>query len=274
MAAFDDRISIVYTPPGAIQAPLARDMASRVDAVWIDTARAGCGPGSACGLRRGMRVLLFDIGGVGDGYDVFTLTGTRREVLLHGSPNSPLARVYRRADTWVTEVTQRVYYHDVQTSRLMRYDGYRSDQPLVDHVVGFDVAYYVDPSPTSVPPPPPGFASCVYDAGDPPRPLLRDLGGETPTRLTLAQLRDGPICGVAPNRFDGDLLRVRRIGLTVRVRVASDRLRRADPDGVSSGVAAARVTPTVEDYSVSVDVAPRVSAGWFRPSASGPAEPQ
>ena len=115
MAAFDDRISIVYTLPGAIQAPLPRDMASRVDVVWIDTARAGCRPGSACGFRRGMRVLLFDIGGVGDGYEVFTLTGTRREAMLHGSPNSPLARVYRRADTWVTEVTQRVLRTDLRS---------------------------------------------------------------------------------------------------------------------------------------------------------------
>ena len=51
----------------------------------------------------------------------------------------------------------------------MMYDGDRSDVPVIDHVVDLRFAYYGDPAPTSVTPPPPGSANCAYAAGRLPR---------------------------------------------------------------------------------------------------------
>ena len=271
MAAFADRLTVLFAPPSAIQAPLGRTMTSRLDDLWIDGASVGCAAGRACGLRAGTRMLVLDVGGVGHGYDLFTVQGTRGDGLVHAPPGAGLSRRYPRAGAWVTEVTQRAYYRDVATDRLMRYDGYRSDQPVIDHVVDFEVAFYADPSPFSVPPPPPGQASCVYDAGDPPRPLLDDLGGDTPRRLSLDQMTDGPMCGLSPNRFDGDLLRVRRIRLTLRVRTASEHLRAPAEDAPEP---AERAGPAIEDYEVSLDVAPRVQGGRLGPSLQTPVDGQ
>jgi hypothetical protein len=66
----------------------------------------------------------------------------------------------------------------------MVYDGDRSDVPLVDHVADMQVAYVAD-EPTSL--------------------------------LTPAELADGPVVGESPNRFDADLLRVRRVRVTLRL---------------------------------------------------------
>jgi hypothetical protein len=47
--------------------------------------------------------------------------------------------------------------------------------------------------------------------------LLSPLGGASLSELTGAELTDGPFCGIAPNRFDADLLRIRRVRVSLRV---------------------------------------------------------
>jgi hypothetical protein len=76
--------------------------------------------------------------------------------------------------------------------------------------------------------------------------------------LGAAILTDGPWCpdSLAPNRFDADLLRIRRIRVTLRAQVLSVSLRGsgalfADP-GTSQG--GGRMVP---DAHVVIDVAPR-----------------
>lgn len=258
-----DRISMLAIGSIGVQARLADDLASPYTPLRLDVGRPGCRPGGTCGFSSGMRALIFDVGGVGRGYDVFTITRAGRRGVSHGPPNPPLTRRYRRDASWVAQVAQRTYYHDAVTERLMRYDGYLSDLPLVDGVVGFEVTLYADPDPRSVPPPRPGESSCVYDAGDPPIPLLQDLGGTAPRALTAAQLRDGPVCGVSPNRFDGDLLRIRRVRIRIALRVAPDSLRGTGTPG--QGQLGGRAF--VPDREVSFDVAPR-GALEGRPQAS------
>ena len=73
-----------------------------------------------------------------------------------------------------------------------------------------------------------GGANCVYNAGSPPVPLLTNLGGAMLKPLTPAQLTDGPICGIGTNRFDGDLLRVRKVRVSIRVQSSRADLRGAD----------------------------------------------
>lgn len=262
LAAFDDRLSILYAPFDAKQAPVLRRMASAGDDVWINGPIVGCAPGTACRIRPGAHVLLLDLSGVGAGYDLFAIAGRQGDALRHADR---LSRTYAPPDGWMTEVIQRVYHFDAATNRLMRYDGHRSDQPVVDDVAGLEIAYFADPSPWSVPPPPSGEASCVYDAGDPPRPRLRDLGGQVLHRLTLDQLRDGPVCGVAPNRFDGDLLRVRRVRLTLTLQASAERLRRAASQDVPGGLGLTAGAIALDDASMTVDVALRVPAGWLGP---------
>jgi len=97
--------------------------------------------------------------------------------------------------------------------------------PLIDHVVDLQFAYFADSHPASVAAPLDGAGNCAYGAGDPPPPLLAALGAGTIVELPLARLTDGPYCGVAPNRFDADLLRIRRVRVTLRLQAANGRLR-------------------------------------------------
>jgi hypothetical protein len=128
----------------------------------------------------------------------------------------------------------------------MHYDGYQSDTPLIDNVVGLTFAYYADPDPESAPKPASGGSNCVYNAGTPPVPLLTHLGGTALVKLQSSNLTDGPVCGLAPNQFDGDLLRVRKIRVTIQVQPASLALRQT-PEG----------DRRLRNFAVSFEVAPR-----------------
>jgi prepilin-type N-terminal cleavage/methylation domain-containing protein len=172
------------------------------------------------------------------------------------------------------------------TWQLMTSDGLGNpDVPVVDHVVGLSFDYYGDPQPplmrkplidpsgpwTTYGPAPsiaeaPPFAAgenCVFfsDGSPTPQPRLAALGaaGTALVRLTPAQLTDGPWCPDqnAPDRWDADLLRVRRIAVTVRVEAALTPLRGpAGPlfvnPGTSHGGAA-----WVPDREARFDVTPR-----------------
>jgi hypothetical protein len=95
--------------------------------------------------------------------------------------------------------------------------GGRTVLPLVDGVEDLRFAYFADPDPMSVSRAGASAGTCVYQAGSPPRPLLAALGGQSLAQLTPADLTDGPFCGIAPNRFDADLLRIRRVRVDLRV---------------------------------------------------------
>ncbi len=138
------------------------------------------------------------------------------------------------------------------TAELMKYDGWHTDLPVADDVVGLAFAHFGDPSPpvlrkplsdpegpwTSYGPRPPDLgvddpATPVYGAGENctftvidgatvPRPDMRHLGSGTLVRLNAAQLTDGPWCPDPsdPDRYDADLLRIRLVRVTLRVRAS------------------------------------------------------
>jgi hypothetical protein len=139
--------------------------------------------------------MSFDARGIGRGHDLFTVTGITDE-LAHDAPNPPFSQSYLAGSAFVVPVVQRVYYFDRANRRLMVYDGYQGDMPLVDNVVDLRIAYFVDGSPTSVSRPPDGEASCVFDAGSPPVPRLEDWGGGL-HELASAQLTDGRVLDLA-----------------------------------------------------------------------------
>ncbi|HSC28028.1 MAG TPA: hypothetical protein VLD67_12180 [Vicinamibacterales bacterium] len=252
---FPDRISILYVPAGGWHARLVVDMTDPAADVPLDAGSPGCPTAGLCGFAPGSRAILIDSSGLGAGYSLFSVTGTTGG-LAHGSPNPPFGRAYPSASSVVMPIVHRIYYLDRSSRRLMFYDGYQTDVPLVDGVVDLRFGYFADPMPDSVREPADGDENCVYRAGDPPVPLLEYLGGRSPAALPPARMIDGPICGVSPHRFDGDLLRIRRVVVTIRLEVSADYLRGSgasfaregnSPDGDSY----------VRDYEITFDVSPR-----------------
>ena len=75
--------------------------------------------------------------------------------------------------------------------------------------------------------------------------------------LTPAILSDGPYCGSGSNQFDADLLRIRKVRVTLRVQSGVEGLRSRDTAlfmKPGTAIGSARVVP---DYRVSFEVAPR-----------------
>ena len=247
----DDRISILYVPDTRSQTALVAGMAGPGSPLVIDADAPGCPPDGSCGFTHGDRALVFSA----DAHDVFTVSATDPFV----SPTAPLSHAYP-AGSRVVGIVQRVYYLDRPGNRLMLYDGDRSDVPLVDHVVDLRFTYYLDPAAAGVRPPPPGGSSCAYAPGTPPTPLLDELAGIAPSLAPQSRLTDGPACGQAPRRFDGDLLRVRRIGVTIRLETGSAELRGSGPAFFTRGTSSGG-SKYVPDIQLTFEVAPRNMAG-------------
>ncbi len=251
---FADRITVLFVPGDASQTKLATAMAGPSGPIVVDGGAPGCGSDGVCGFKAGDRVLIYSPD-AGDGArDIFTVSAVDAVASLLVPP-AALSQRYV-ATSRVATLVQRVYYLDRAGRRLMSYDGDRSDVPLVDHVVDLRFSYFADPAPTSVTPPGDGRANCAYAAGTPPVPLLSDLGGTTLVPLTRAQLTDGPWCGQSPGRFDVDLLRVRRIGVALRLEAEGAEFRGTGGAFANRGTSldADRYIP---DLQVTFDVTPR-----------------
>jgi type II secretory pathway pseudopilin PulG len=205
LTAESDRISIVYVPETRAQTKLESGMAAASSPLAIDGSAPGCVPGTACDFAPGDRAVIYDPSIEGGPHELLTVAAVdaARALLM---PSAPLSRPYA-SGARVAVVTVRSYYLDAATRRLMVYDGDGSDVPLVDRVAEMEVGY------------------------------LADQVGTTPQLLPIAQLADGPVSGEAPNRFDADLLRIRRI----RVRL---RLQNESPIG------------SVRDLETTIDIAP------------------
>jgi type II secretory pathway pseudopilin PulG len=254
LSAFNDRVSVLFVPEEGWHATLAADMASPDAALIVNTA-AGCPGAGVCGFVRGTRAAIFDTTAPGAGFELFSVTDITAG-LAHGAPNPPFSRSYASATAVVVPMVHHVYYRDPAANRLMLYDGYMSDLPLVDNVVGLRFTYFADPNPAVVAAPPAGSGSCLYAAGSPAVPLLPALAGLTLVPLTMQQLIDGPFCGIAPARFDADLLRIRRVRVTLRVQVDAAHLRGSGEHFVNAGSSTAH-DQSVKDYEMTFDVAPR-----------------
>ena len=100
-----------------------------------------------------------------------------------------------------------------------------------------------------------GRSNCLYDAGSPPVPRLDERGSGL-VELTPRDLSDGPICGAGALAFDGDLLRVRRVRVRIRIQAALETNRGAGALFVRPGRASSAYS-FVPDYEVTFDVSPR-----------------
>lgn len=288
-----DTITIVYVNGGAAQTTIAQPMLAQ-----SGDATVAAGPGCpatdlSCGFKVGMTALVFDDTGA---FDAFAVTGVQGSLLHleHNLADEP--RSYQAGST-IVEGTTKTYYLKTDaatdTFQLIRYDGGRgADLPVVDHIVSLEFDYFGEPQPpllrkpiedpdgpwtTYGPKPPPAgvVAGTTYPAGEncvftldalsKPAPRLPTLGADPSlVHLTPALFEDGPWCPdpISPNRYDADLLRIRKVAITLRVEVSAPSLRgRGGPlfirPGTSDG--GGRMVP---DQEIRWQVAPRSLNLW------------
>jgi hypothetical protein len=277
-------ITMVYVPLTAaqttIRAPLFDPAVAQIN---ID---AGCPANDpVCGFREGSTVAIYDGTGA---FDLFSVTGTdpSGSLVLQLMQQGGLATTYA-AGSKIVEVTRHSYFFDRTGLQLMRYDGLSASTVVLDNVAGFDVEYFGDPeAPAFVhpgvdrsvsygPAPPaidetqgtwPPGENCMWaTSGGQQVSRLSAIGDARSglVRLGATQLSDGPWCpdAASVNRFDADLLRIRRVRITVRVQTGDARLRASAASGrsgwfVSPGTAVSAAS-MVPDRTIRFDVSPR-----------------
>jgi hypothetical protein len=284
-----DAISFLYVPSTPSQTRLSAALAPGALDPLIETPQ-NCPLTTSqqvCGFASGDRVLLTDASGEWDVYSVDQVVNGAMTLLHRGSPSStsyPLGSALSaiRAGSYSlrSDVASGTY-------QLLRHDGWTTELPIVDEVVALEFRYFgtapppqltgapldVTPGPwtTYGPPPPPiGLTRGSWPAGENcifavvngaqvPRLTTIAPGGLTLVELTSAMLTDGPWCpdSISPNRFDADLLRVRRIHVSLRVQSALASLR--GPAGLlfAHGGTARAGDRYVPDLVTQFDVTPR-----------------
>jgi hypothetical protein len=284
-----DTISFLYVPSTASQSTLASPLPPGALDLQLDAPPNCPVPTTSqlCGLGTGDRLLVFD---QQSQWDIFSVNqvGVGAAVLQHRG--APAVADFQRG-ALVAHVRLGTYHlksDDVaRVYQLMRHDGWATDLPVVDDVVALHFQYFGDPEPprrTATPlddpagpwttygpaPPlvddirgnwPPGenCAFLVIDRDHVPRLGTLGGGGLASVELTPAMLTDGPWCpdGLAPNRFDADLFRVRKIRVTVRVQSALASLRGPAGTLFLKGGTARTGYRYVPDLEVQFDVTPR-----------------
>jgi type II secretory pathway pseudopilin PulG len=286
-------ITITYVPQSASQARLRSEFRHGVLAA-IDPV-PGCPLGAAyaaCGLEPSMRAVIFEPGGA---HDIFTVSSVEHGAVQLQHRDGGFASVYGRGAS-IAEVVSVTYHLHARERRLYRYDGHRTNLPVVDDVVGVRFEYFGEPSPPAMlkpvtdpigpwttygpRPPPVGSDAAGDDWGPGENCVFRVDAGQHVSRLgdwtaagqpgtlvpiPLAALGDGPWCpGLATaeglplgNRYDADLLRVRRVRVTLRVQAGSAALRGADPSWFTHPGSARGADRMVPDQEVQFEVAPR-----------------
>lgn len=253
-----DAISLVYVPNTAAQTTIRDRMPQPSSEIKVN-AQPNCPSGDPlCGFEEGMSLLIFDDSGTWDSFEVTEVQSDALHVQHRG-------QVYNKAYEAGANIVQaewHTYYFDAANSRLMHYDGLRTDTPLVDNVVGLVFSYYGIPEPPTEPKPVIGTENCVVDAAGNPKLAVLPSAGQSLVELDPAILTDGgvgavPWCGANANVFDPDLYRIRKVRVSLRVQVAPAALR-----GTSTVLfrhpGVARVGDRyVPDYEMVFDVTPR-----------------
>jgi len=293
-----DTMTLLYVAPTPSQATITAQIDSND---FVLDADPGCPAAlDACGLKPHDTVLVYDAAGH---FDAFTVAGGAGNSLAVSHSGPAAASTIFGAGAKIAAAVERTYRLRADTAthtyQLVSSDaGSSADVPVVDHLVALRFEYYGDPQPpvlrsstcgadqrspctTYGPQPPPlGVQTTAYPAGesctfllDPtgrvqlPRleTLAGDPDGRELVRLSASQLTDGPWCpdSLSANRFDADLLRIRKVTVTLRTEAASDSAR--GPIGalfVRAGTGR-DVNRFVPDEEISFQVSPR-NLNWNR----------
>jgi hypothetical protein len=288
-----DTLSLMYVPPSPAQTGVVQNLGNGNSQELVVQPQLNCGVDKhdqLCGFKDGMRALIYDVDG---SWDTMTLT-TIQDEALHLQHSGKLSSAYDSGSAVITEVATHTYYlkTDVNTNtfQLMHYDGIQTDLPVVDNVVKLNFSYFGDPQPpmlipgkslcdagvkgpfTTYGPRPPciGLApkgtyptgeNCAFTvAGGVQVPRMPSLAATTgEVELTPALLTDGPWCPdpTFDNRYDADLLRIRRVVVTLRVQAAVAALR--GPAGLlfTRGGTSTSSQRYVPDQEIKFSVTPR-----------------
>lgn len=279
-----DAISLLFVPSTASQTTLSAPMLPGALDINVESG-AACPAATlaqVCGLAAGDQLLVFEREGA---WEVFTVerVGAEASLTLRGSP--PLHGFSMAAN--VTEVRAVTYALRADPTsgvfQLVRADGFEPAQPLLDHVVKLEFQYYGDPQPPRIlddaevplrasygPAPPPieqplaGWAAgenCTFAGvdGSYQSRLAALAASAALVEMPPALLTDGPWCpdASARNRFDADLLRVRRVRFSLRVQTALESLRGPAGALFTRGGLARAGGRFVPDLELQLDVAPR-----------------
>jgi hypothetical protein len=191
-------------------------------------------------------------------FDLFNITKVQDNAAhLQHRGQDQLSKAYD-VGAEVTQIVSNTFYLNRTTHQLMRYNGGTNDVPLVDNVVDLKFEYFGDPNPPKLPKPPAGEANCLYDING----NYQNLATLAPDNGSLAALPgamliDGPMCGGGSNKFDADLLRVRKVRVTMRVQAASASLRGTDTRLFRIAGTSRGGEKFVPDYTISFEVTPR-----------------
>lgn len=281
-------ITLMYVPNTNAQTTLASKGPSQKSSEVAVNQDPGCPAADPlCGFQEGMQALIYDATG---NYDTFTVTNVQSNPMhLQHNQEKFTYTNYNPNTTKIVQMSSHTYYlkADVATStyQLMHYDGgLGPDIPVVDNVVGLSFDYYGDPQPpqlldpvkltTSYGPQPPALNAALPGGGFPNGenctiqvvggfqvPRLPVLGGGAATlvKLDATNLTDGPWCPDAgnPNRWDADLLRLRKIVVSLRVQSAVAALRGPASTLFTVGGTSRKSTGWIPDQEVRFHVTPR-----------------
>jgi len=248
-----DAFTVLYVPNTAAQTTI-RDSMPDVSAEIKVNPQPNCPEGDdLCGFSEGMNILIFDSTGA---WESFEVTSVQAEALHLQHRGQQFQKAYE-AGSYIVQGEFHTYYLDSTTDRLMHYDGITTELPIADNIVGLRFQYYGDPNPPLAMKPPIGTANCLFDiSGDPLLPTLPSTSGSL-VELTQQMLTDGPWCGSAPSLFDADLMRMKKVRISLRTQVASPGLRGTNASMFArpgTGRDANRVVP---DFAMAFEIAPR-----------------
>lgn len=288
-----DAITIMYVPPDAPYTTVSEAMPQPSSELKVNPQVNCPATSTLCGFRDGQRAIIFDDEG---SFDDFTITHVQ-DSAVHLQHNKSIAgNTFSKRyaiGSRVAVLTLHTIYRNAATNQLMVYDGDQLDSALVDDVVDLRFEYFGDPRPafllkpvtdstppwTTYGPKPPALgstpfdkdnweygpgANCTFqvDAGSGLQvPRLPDLAPDSQALVTMDEdmLSDGPFCpdSTSESRFDADLLRIRKIGVVLRVQVPSSELR--GPAGVlfrnaGTGLSGRMMVP---DQEIRFEISPR-----------------
>lgn len=285
-----DTVTLMYVPPTSAQTTIRDPMPTPSAEIKVNP-QPGCPSNDAlCGFRKNMIVLIFDDDGA---YDTFKITNVQ-DGALHLQHNSDTLSKSYDVGARITQVAAFTYWLKTdtvaETYQLMRYDGYQTDLPIAENVVGLSFEYFGEPSApilkkpvtdpkgpwTNYGPKPPALGvnnaadnwgageNCLFMVSNGQQvaridmPDLGPLNGPL-VKLTKEQLIDGPWCpdSANANRYDADLLRVRKVKVTMRVQVASKTFRGPAGALFLRGGTSRGGERYIPDQEISFDVTPR-----------------
>jgi prepilin-type N-terminal cleavage/methylation domain-containing protein len=248
-----DAITLTYLPNSYSQTTIDQAMPPNSSELKV-TYPPNCPDRELCGFTAGMVVIIFDRAGHSDTFKITHVQDKAGHLQHRGSD---LSYAYA-SGALITQVVTNTFYLDSATRQLKKHDGSDLDVPIVDNVVGLVFEYFGDPNPPKLPKPPAGTANCLYDAlgNFVNLPVLAADEGSL-ARLTPTMLTNGPWCGGGNSQYDADLLRVKKVRVTLRLQAAAAAVRGTSTALFTNPGTATDSIKMVPDYTVQFDVSPR-----------------